>query len=121
MFVLSFIITNRYNFTYLYDFQLFRLFDVKHYVLLYSVEYWWWNNLQIAENNKVYEPKETASVAEAKRQHAILYEQIAQQHAQLAAELEAARIEAERQELLRKQSEEAAVTQPYGLLPSSTN
>lgn len=60
---------------------------------------------QIAENNQIAIPQETKSVADAKRKHALLYARIAEEHARIAAELEAAKVEAEREELYRKQSE----------------
>ncbi len=63
------------------------------------------NYRQIAENNRVIVPQETKSVAEAKRKHAILYERIAEDHARIAAELEAAKAEAEREEIYKKQTE----------------
>lgn len=50
-------------------------------------------------------PKDTISVARAKQNHALLYAQISEEHARIAAELEAARVEAERAELYRKQNE----------------
>lgn len=50
-------------------------------------------------------PQDTLSVARAKQNHALLFAQISEEHARIAAELETARIEAERAELYRKQNE----------------
>lgn len=58
---------------------------------------------EIARNkNRITVPAETQSVAEAKRKHALLYAQIAAEHAKIAAILEAARAESERQEFYKK-------------------
>lgn len=52
-------------------------------------------------------PQDTRSVARAKQNHALLFARISQEHARIAGELEAAKAEAEKAELYRKQNESA--------------